>query len=281
MRSTLLNVAVGIGLTTLVAWNAHAQTVGTPTVLPRPDFHFSGSVGRTFKESDPPQFPQPVQAPKGAPNVVLILLDDTGFGQYSTFGGGVPSPTLDSLAREGLLAAAGRRKSSTCRIADLGTGAGALVLALLSELPHACGIGTDISFAAVACARENADTLGLSARTRFAVCDYGTALAGPIDIVVSNPPYVVRGDIAALSPEVRDHDPPRALDGGADGLDGYRAIAADARRLLAPDGILVVEIGCGQLAAARTIFAAVGLAPAGLEHDLSGTARALVLRPAP
>jgi arylsulfatase len=71
-------------------------------VLPRPDFHFSGSVGRTFNDSDPPQFPQPVQAPQGAPNIVLILLDDTGFGQYSTFGGGVPSPTLDALAREGL-----------------------------------------------------------------------------------------------------------------------------------------------------------------------------------
>lgn len=75
---------------------------GTPKVLPRPDFEFKGKVGRTYKESDPPQFPQPVQAPKGAPNVVLILLDDTGFGQYVTFGGGVPSPTMDRLAAEGL-----------------------------------------------------------------------------------------------------------------------------------------------------------------------------------
>ena len=76
--------------------------VGTPTVLPRPDFHFPGNVGRTFLDSDPAQFPQPVQAPKGAPNVVLILLDDAGFGQFSTFGGGVPSPTMDRLASEGL-----------------------------------------------------------------------------------------------------------------------------------------------------------------------------------
>lgn len=75
-------------------------TVGTPTVLPRPDFKFKGKVGKTYKDSDPPEFPQPVQAPKGAPNVVLIMLDDTGFGQYSTFGGGVPSPTLDRLAAE-------------------------------------------------------------------------------------------------------------------------------------------------------------------------------------
>jgi len=74
----------------------------TPSVLPRPDFHFPGNVGRTYLDSDPPQFPQPVQAPKGAPNVVLILLDDAGFGQFSTFGGGVPSPTMERLAAEGL-----------------------------------------------------------------------------------------------------------------------------------------------------------------------------------
>ncbi|BBO33543.1 arylsulfatase [Lacipirellula parvula] len=74
----------------------------TPAVLPRPDFHFSGNVGRTYLDSDPAQFPQPVKAPKGAPNVVLILLDDAGFGQFNTFGGGVPSPTMDRLAKEGL-----------------------------------------------------------------------------------------------------------------------------------------------------------------------------------
>jgi arylsulfatase A-like enzyme len=78
------------------------KTSGTPSVLPRPDFHFPGEVGRTFLESDLPQFPQPIQAPKGAPNILLILIDDCGFGQYSTFGGGVPSPTMDRLASEGL-----------------------------------------------------------------------------------------------------------------------------------------------------------------------------------
>src|SRR6186713_1647025 len=74
----------------------------TPDILPRPDFHFTGEVGRTFKDSDPATFPQPVQPPKGAPNILLILLDDVGFGQFSTFGGGVPSPTMDKLAAEGL-----------------------------------------------------------------------------------------------------------------------------------------------------------------------------------
>src|SRR5436190_1984280 len=79
-----------------------AQETGTPDVLPRPDFHFEGNLGRTYLESDPAQFPQPVQAPKGAPNIVLILLDDAGFGQFSTFGGDVPSPTMDTLAANGI-----------------------------------------------------------------------------------------------------------------------------------------------------------------------------------
>jgi arylsulfatase A-like enzyme len=75
---------------------------GTPTVLPRPDFRFPGEIGRTYRESDPAQFPKPAEAPKGAPNVLLILIDDAGFGQFSTFGGGIPSPTMDRLAAEGL-----------------------------------------------------------------------------------------------------------------------------------------------------------------------------------
>ena len=79
-----------------------AAAADTPTVLPRPDFHFPGEIGRTYLDSDPAQFPQPVQAPKGAPNILLILIDDCGFGQYGTFGGGIPSPTMDRLAAEGL-----------------------------------------------------------------------------------------------------------------------------------------------------------------------------------
>ena len=120
------------------------------------------------------------------------------------------------------------------RIADLGTGSGALLLALLSELPAAHGVGTDISLAALACARANAAALGLAGRASFVACDQGAALVGGFDLVVANPPYVARGEIASLQPEVRDYDPRRALDGGADGLAAYRAIAADARRLLAP-----------------------------------------------
>ena len=98
-RSLVIAVClVGSGTATVAA----APPEATPRALPRPDFHFQGKVGKTYLQSDPPQFPKPVAAPSGAPNVVLILLDDTGFGQYATFGGGVPSPTMDRLAAEGL-----------------------------------------------------------------------------------------------------------------------------------------------------------------------------------
>jgi release factor glutamine methyltransferase len=170
-----------------------------------------------------------------------------------------------------------QRKSGNLRIADLGTGSGALLLALLSDLPNAHGIGTDINLTALDCARDNAAAFGMAARSAFVVCDYGTALQGSVDLVVSNPPYVARAEIAGLQPEVRDFDPRRALDGGADGLDAYRAIAADAARLLAADGRLVMELGRDQLDPVTAIFAGAGLAPASLRHDLSGKARALVL----
>ena len=104
-RTTLASLALTLALGVPAAAQNQDESfpaANTPSVLPRPDFHFPGNVGRTYLDSDPPQFPQPVQAPKGAPNIVLILIDDAGFGQFSTFGGGVPSPTMDKLAAEGL-----------------------------------------------------------------------------------------------------------------------------------------------------------------------------------
>jgi len=192
----------------------------------------------------------------------------------------VPRPETETVV-EAALAAIERFKPRAPRIVDLGTGSGALLIALLCELPQASGVGTDISPAALDCARANAAALGIGARSSFIACDWGSALVGRFDLLVSNPPYIARGDIAALAPEVRAFDPRRARDGGPDGLDGYRAIAADARRLLAPGGALVVELGQGQLAAATALFAAVGLAPGAVRHDLSGIPRALTVRPQP
>jgi release factor glutamine methyltransferase len=194
----------------------------------------------------------------------------------------VPRPETETVVEAALAAIKEEdRKSRVLRIADLGTGTGALLLALLTELPGAYGIGTDISTAALACARDNAAAIGLGARASFVACDYAAALAGPIDLLVANPPYVARSDIATLSPEVRDFDPRRALDGGPDGLDGYRAISADARRLLAPGGALVLELGFGQREAVTSLLFAARLAAAATRQDLAGVPRALVIRRLP
>jgi release factor glutamine methyltransferase len=194
----------------------------------------------------------------------------------------VPRPETETVVEAALAAINhGAARTQPVHIADLGTGSGALLLALLSELPTARGIGTDISHPALCCARDNALALGLSARASFVACDYGAALAPSFDLIVSNPPYVRRGDITSLQPEVRAFDPSRALDGGSDGLDGYRAIAADGRRLLGQQGILVLELGAGQLAAAGALFTAAGLALQPPRYDISGVARALVVKALP
>jgi release factor glutamine methyltransferase len=186
----------------------------------------------------------------------------------------VPRPETET-AVEAALAAVGTRRADRLTIADLGTGSGALLLALLSELPGACGIGTDRSVAALTAARANAAALGLAARAQFVACDYAAALAGPLDLIVSNPPYVVGADIASLAPEVRDFDPRLALDGGADGLDAYRSIVSQAQRLLAAGGLLVLEIGIGQREAVERMLDDAGLTVAETRHDLGGVARAV------
>jgi release factor glutamine methyltransferase len=187
----------------------------------------------------------------------------------------VPRPETETVVETALAAIdeGGPRSRALC-IADLGTGSGALLLALLSELPNATGIGTDVSEPALNTARDNAIRLGLRARAHFAACDFGATLPGGFDLIVSNPPYVASGDIASLAPEVQ-HDPHRALDGGADGLAAYRAIAADAPRLLAPDRHLVIELGAGQEDRVAALFRGQGLAVAPACHDLTGIPRAL------
>ena len=190
----------------------------------------------------------------------------------------VPRPETETVVEAALAAIdAGGPRARKLRTADLGTGSGALVLALLSELPNALGIGTDASTRALAVARDNARRLGQT-RARFVACDMAAALRGPFDAIVSNPPYVASADIATLAPDVRDFDPHLALDGGTDGLDFYRAIAAAAPTLLAPGGVLVVELGVGQAEPVAHLFAAAGLAPSPPRPDLSGTPRALVAR---
>jgi len=176
---------------------------------------------------------------------------------------------LDWLTTRGL-------RNERLRILDIGTGSGALLLALLSELPNAAGIGTDISIEALSIARINAHRHELASRTNFICCDLAVALRGPFDLIVSNPPYVETGEIERLAPEVRDHDPRLALDGGADGLAAYRAIAGDARRLLAERARLIVELGQGQSDVVSRLFTRAGLTvDEKPRRDLSGINRAL------
>jgi release factor glutamine methyltransferase len=168
------------------------------------------------------------------------------------------------------------------RIADIGTGSGAILLALLSELPDAYGVGTDISVAALQTAVNNAVHVGLASRAAFVACDYAAALSGAFDLIVSNPPYIRSADIAGLSVEVRNYDPLGALDGGTDGLEAYRALIPQAARLLASGGALVLEAGQGQSGEIQGLIGAAGLTcERPPKADLAGIRRAVAGRKKP
>ncbi len=137
-------------------------------------------------------------------------------------------------------------KSHPLRIVEIGTGSGAIILALLHELPNATGIATDISVDALNVARGNAINLDIKSRISFLEGDYFSPIAEKFDLIVSNPPYIARGEIETLAPEVRNFDPMIALDGGPDGLDAYRVLLAESANWLNDDGIVVFEIGHDQ-----------------------------------
>ncbi len=188
----------------------------------------------------------------------------------------VPRPETETVVEAALALVA---RGAAARIADIGVGSGAILLALLSELPNAMATGTDRDAGALQVARRNAEHLGLAGRAAFVACDFGAALAGACDLVVSNPPYIATREIATLAPEVRDFDPRGALDGGSDGLTAYRAIAADAPRLLAPGGWLVVEVGIGQAEAVTALFTGIGLETSDPpRRDLAGVPRVVKAR---
>ena len=195
----------------------------------------------------------------------------------------VPRPdteTVVELALEMLRAEPDPKRR--LRIADIGTGSGAILLALLSELPDAFGVGTDVSVAALRTASSNAARLGFASRAAFVACDYAAALSEPFDLMVSNPPYIRSADIAGLATEVRDHDPIVALDGGADGLDAYRQLIPQAARRLAQGGVLVVEAGHDQSGDIGELMMAAGLTQERPPRaDLAGIRRAVAGRKLP
>jgi release factor glutamine methyltransferase len=195
----------------------------------------------------------------------------------------VPRPDTETVVERALeILRADDMQHRALRIADLGTGSGAILLALLSELPHAQGIGTDISAEALATAQANAAQLNLATRARFIRCDYAIALSSTFDLIVSNPPYIRSAEIADLAIDVREHDPHLALDGGADGLAAYRALIPQSAALLAPGGALVVEAGQGQSDAIETLMTAAALTVDGRpKTDLAGIFRAVTGRKMP
>jgi release factor glutamine methyltransferase len=144
-------------------------------------------------------------------------------------------------------------------VLDLGVGSGAILLSILAERPAAKGLGVDVSEEALAVARENAANLGLAGRTALLRGDWTFGLDGEsFDLVVSNPPYIASHVIEELEPEVRDHEPRLALEGGADGLDHYRTLAPEILRVLKPGGRFAVEIGYDQKEPVEALFRAVG-----------------------
>lgn len=175
---------------------------------------------------------------------------------------------------EGKMASAGH-----CRILDLGTGTGAICLALLDAVPGTTGVGADVSPGALETARRNGDISGLSERFQTVESDWFSAISGQFDIIVSNPPYIVSAVMETLADEVLRHDPRLALDGGSDGLDAYRRIAAGAKDFLVHDGVLAFEIGYDQKVSVTALLAQNGYALHGSARDLGGNDRVLIFRP--
>jgi len=187
----------------------------------------------------------------------------------------IPRPDSETLVAAALAQIADR--TAGVRLLDLGVGSGCLLLALLSELPHATGLGIDCSAAALAVAQRNATALGLAGRARFARGSWLEGVDGRFDIVISNPPYIACAELATLAPDVR-YEPRAALDGGEDGLDAYRIIAAGVPAVLAPGGFAAIEIGAGQAEFVTAILRRAGLEPWLECPDLSGTTRCLLAR---
>ncbi|TWT08727.1 peptide chain release factor N(5)-glutamine methyltransferase [Reyranella sp. CPCC 100927] len=187
-----------------------------------------------------------------------------------------PRPDSETLVEAVMRALPDR--AAKLRLLDLGVGSGCLLLSLLHELPQASGVGIDRSARALVVARQNARALDLAGRAELRAGDWGDGIEEVFDIVVSNPPYVPSDDIETLDPEVSEHEPWLALDGGADGLDCYRRLAGQLGYLVRPGGIVALEVGKGQAAVVARLIRAAGFIDVSTHNDLAGIPRAILAR---
>jgi release factor glutamine methyltransferase len=188
-----------------------------------------------------------------------------------------PRPETETLI-EAVLDHAAQFPREYWRILDLGTGSGAILCSVLQSLPGSTGVGVDISATACAIARDNLAALGLAPRGRIVCADWTAALRGRFDVIVSNPPYIASGAIAHLEPEVRDHDPRLALDGGEDGSAAYREIIPALPDLLAPGGLIALELGAGQYRSVDSLLSRRFRVPVEVRLDLHGRRRVVLAR---
>jgi release factor glutamine methyltransferase len=187
-----------------------------------------------------------------------------------------PRPDSETLVETVLSVVPDR--SARLRLLDLGVGSGCLLLSLLHELPNARGLGIDRSERALAVARDNAEALGLAGRAEMRAGNWGADLPDQFDIVVSNPPYIPSDDIEGLAPEVSEHEPWLALDGGSDGLDAYRTLAGELPFLVREGGWTALEVGQGQATAVARLVRAAGFRIERVVADLGAIERVILAR---
>jgi len=242
----------------------HAAGLAHEEIVADPDLEIGDGAAKRFHEW---------VARRAAREPVSRILGEREFhGRCFEVTQAVLDPRPDT---ETLIDAALALRPAPKRLLDLGTGSGAIIVTLLAEWPEAAGIATDLSAAALEVAQRNAIRHRVNERVGFLRGNWFDGVTGRFDLILSNPPYIPVGEIAGLAADVRDYDPPQALDGGPDGLEAYRRIAARAGGHLEPQGAVLVEIGAGQAAAVESIFRASGLTCRDRIADLGGHLRCL------
>ncbi len=182
-------------------------------------------------------------------------------------------PRIDTETLVSRVLASFKDQNAPLKVLDLGTGSGCLLLTLLCEFPQAVGVGIDLSEGALRTARENAKALGVTERAGFVCGDWAESVQAPFDLVVSNPPYIVRSVIPSLADSVRNYDPILALDGGEDGLAAYEILFAQLPRLLKKHGRAFFEIGADQGKTVPRLSADSGVFDSALCLDSAGLPR--------